>query len=103
VPLEEDAEHRSEVLTPEEALIHSETQVEVRKMVADLPDKYRDVVTFFYLQRRSHQEIAALLNIEVTSVATRLQRAKAMMQERMGEEGTAHGRTACRASTDEVS
>jgi len=41
-----------------------------------LPEKYRQVITLFYLEQKSYEEVAALLGIPLGTVKTFLYRAK---------------------------
>jgi RNA polymerase sigma-70 factor (ECF subfamily) len=51
----------------------------VRRMVDQLPDKQRQVVTLFYMQEQSHEEVAAMLAMPVGTVKTLLHRARAKL------------------------
>jgi RNA polymerase sigma-70 factor (ECF subfamily) len=45
-------------------------------LLNELPEKYRLVVTLFYLQQKSYEEVAAMLAIPMGTVKTLLHRAK---------------------------
>lgn len=53
--------------------------------VAGLPDRYRSVITLYYLQDVSYPEIAEILDIPLGTVKTHLHRAKRMLRERLTE------------------
>lgn len=57
--------------TPEEMLLSAETRARVTKAVATLPDRERALVTGFYLQGRTFEEVAKELGIS-KSWASRL-------------------------------
>jgi RNA polymerase sigma-70 factor (ECF subfamily) len=66
---------------PEEATeIAGETSagppVDVIALVEALPDKYRQVVRLFYMEERSYQEVAELLDLPLGTVKTYLHRAR---------------------------
>ena len=45
-------------------------------MLGQLPEKYRQVITLFYLEQKSYEEVAALLSVPLGTVKTFLYRAK---------------------------
>jgi len=51
-------------------------EMDVQAMLNQLPEKYRQVVTLFYLEQRSYEEVGALLGIPLGTVKTFLYRAK---------------------------
>jgi len=51
-------------------------EMDVRQMVSQLPEKYRQVITLFYLEQKSYEEVAALLGVPLGTVKTFLYRAK---------------------------
>jgi RNA polymerase sigma-70 factor (ECF subfamily) len=51
-------------------------EMDVQTMLDRLPEKYRQVVTLFYLEQKSYEEVAALLAIPLGTVKTFLYRAK---------------------------
>ncbi|HET9388603.1 MAG TPA: sigma-70 family RNA polymerase sigma factor [Steroidobacteraceae bacterium] len=53
----------------------------VRRLVEQLPLKQRQVVTLFYMQEQSHEEVAAMLAMPVGTVKTLLHRARARLSE----------------------
>ena len=46
--------------------------VALRRLVDQLPEKQRQVVTLFYMQEQSHEEVAAMLSMPVGTVKTLL-------------------------------
>ena len=49
---------------------------DLNHLLAQLPEKYRQVITLFYLQERSYEEVAALLGLPLGTVKTFLFRAR---------------------------
>lgn len=68
--------HRDEL--PEDAYLCSETQRDVQSALLQLPGEYRVVLVLRYLEDLSYQEIAEVLDVPLTTVETRLFRAKKM-------------------------
>jgi RNA polymerase sigma-70 factor (ECF subfamily) len=50
--------------------------MDIQAMLPQLPERYRQVVTLYYLQEKSYQEVAAMLAIPMGTVKTFLHRAK---------------------------
>jgi RNA polymerase sigma-70 factor (ECF subfamily) len=51
-------------------------ETDVRQMLSQLPEKYQQVITLFYLEQKSYEEVAALLGVPLGTVKTFLYRAK---------------------------
>jgi RNA polymerase sigma-70 factor (ECF subfamily) len=51
-------------------------QPDIVRMVGQLPDNYRQVVMLFYMEDRSYEEVARLLDLPVGTVKTHLHRAR---------------------------
>ena len=51
-------------------------ELDIPVMLARLPEKYRQVLTLFYLEQKSYEEVAAQLGIPMGTVKTFLFRAK---------------------------
>jgi RNA polymerase sigma-70 factor (ECF subfamily) len=51
-------------------------EMDVQTMLAELPEKYRRVITLFYLEQKSYEEVGAMLGIPMGTVKTFLHRAK---------------------------
>jgi RNA polymerase sigma-70 factor, ECF subfamily len=65
---------------------------DLTRLVAQLPRKYREVITLFYMEERSYKEVARLLDLPMGTVKTYLHRAKkhlavAMLRSKMTEGG----------------
>lgn len=54
----------------------SGAEMDAQVMLAQLPEKYRRVITLFYLEQKAYEEVAAMLGIPLGTVKTLLFRAK---------------------------
>jgi RNA polymerase sigma-70 factor, ECF subfamily len=72
--------------TPEKQIILSETQLQIRKAIDALPEKYKTVVILRYLQDMSLQEISDVLDMPVTTVKTRVHRGREYLRNRLEQE-----------------
>ncbi|MGO4111502.1 RNA polymerase sigma factor [Paenibacillus sp. YAF4_2] len=63
-------------LPVEVSVMEREEQRHVREQVEQLPDNYREVVTAYYMENKSYEEIAAQTGLEKKSVESRLYRAR---------------------------
>lgn len=61
---------------PPAAIEAAERRAFLHRQIAALPDKYRLVITLFYLQEFSYQEIAQVLDLPLGTVKTHLFRAR---------------------------
>jgi RNA polymerase sigma-70 factor (ECF subfamily) len=58
----------------------AETNAAVRRAVASLPQKYREVIVLRYLEERTTKQTADILGERVNTVDVRLHRARAMLE-----------------------
>lgn len=65
----------------------SEISNKVRKAVLSLSEKYRTVVHLFYFEDMTVEEISKTMGITVSTVKTRLHRARKTLEERLKEVG----------------
>lgn len=72
---------------PEEVLLASENRQRVREICAKLPAVYRDVISRFYFEGKTYQQIAREDETTVKTVESRLYRARHLFRERWEEEG----------------
>lgn len=68
---------------PENRLILSETKRQVREAVDNLPEQYKSIVILRYLHDMSLQEVSEVLDMPVTTIKTRLHRAREYLRKQM--------------------
>ncbi|WP_232729927.1 RNA polymerase sigma factor [Paenibacillus phocaensis] len=66
--------------------LDTERSAEVRRRIDGLPAGHRQIVTKFYLEGKSHEQIAAELHVAVKTVESRLYRARAYIREHWSRE-----------------
>ena len=54
-------------------------RIEIERLLKDLPDEQREVIVLFYLQERSIEEVAAMLDLPEGTVKSLLHRARKAM------------------------
>lgn len=64
-------------------LLGNEAAEEVRRALSLLPPHYRDVVILFELHELSYQEIAAICQVDIGTVRSRLSRGRAALAKRL--------------------
>jgi len=69
--------------SPAEQASHNERLDSIRKSLNELPEIYREVLMLKYIDNRSHEDIAQLLDITMAAVDKRLMRGKDMLRESM--------------------
>ena len=84
-PLEEGLEIPDERESPERAFAQSEEARVVSAAVASLPARYRDVVSLYYEDGRTYEQIGERLHVPVKTVETRLYRARKLLRERLSD------------------
>ena len=52
----------------------------IQSILEKLPEKYKTVLIFYYMEDSSYQEIAEMLDVPIGTVMSRLSRAKQMMK-----------------------
>lgn len=68
------------VLPPEVKVIAQFNYEELRGKISLLPEKYKEVVTLYYFKNKSLKEIQSMLDIKLSTVKTRLLRAKHILK-----------------------
>ncbi len=76
---------------PSQSSLHEEIEINdmlgfVRKIVGEMPERYHVILSLFYFQELSYQEICEVTELPVGTVKTHLFRARAMLQERLSRE-----------------
>ncbi len=66
-----------------ERLEDEELQQMIAGEIARLPEKFRSVITLFYVQEMSYEEIVSTLGSPIGTVKTNLFRARALLKERI--------------------
>ena len=72
----------TEDTTESEVMIH-QTQEEFESKIRNLPKKYQEILTLFYLQELKIIEIQRCLNLNISTVKSRLFRGKRLLQAAM--------------------
>jgi len=68
---------------PDEGIGRDEEARLVQSAIAELPEKYRLIITLYYFQHRSYEEICEVTMLPMGTVKTHLFRAKRMLKERL--------------------
>ena len=68
---------------PARAAEASEWRAALHHQIAALPDKYRLVITLFYLQGLSYREMASVLDLPLGTVKTHLYRAREQLKRQL--------------------
>ncbi|MFO7900704.1 MAG: RNA polymerase sigma factor [Planctomycetota bacterium] len=71
---------------PLERLVRDERRRAVLDAVMDLRPEYREAILMRYMHSRSYREIAAALDVPVSTVETRLHRARKTLAARIGDQ-----------------
>jgi len=67
-------------------LVDDSTSIEeIKKVIDELPDKYRMVLMLYLIEGYDHQEISEILDISEMASRTQLSRGKTKLQERLKE------------------
>lgn len=72
-----------EEATIQERMEEDEMQQMIASEIAGMPEKFRTVLTLFYVQEMSYEEITAVLNQPLGTVKTNLFRARNLLRERV--------------------
>ncbi|WP_379360779.1 MULTISPECIES: RNA polymerase sigma factor [unclassified Paenibacillus] len=64
----------------ETVALREEELKHIQAKVSELPDNYREVVTAFYIEEKSYEQIASETGLELKSVESRLYRARGWMK-----------------------
>jgi RNA polymerase sigma-70 factor (ECF subfamily) len=80
--------------TPEKRVLLFEEDRELHGAVQQLEEKYRIPIVLFYFQDLTYEQISDILNVPLSTVKTRLFRAKGLLKKSLSAEGGAeHGRS----------
>jgi RNA polymerase sigma-70 factor (ECF subfamily) len=87
-PLEDAGEVADARAGPDADLLASEERRALAEAVAGLDERYRAVIEMLYFQELPYEQIAAVLEVPVRTVETRLYRARRLLRRRLeGESG----------------
>ena len=78
-------ETASLVETPEQALERSERSLEIRRAIADLPQKLRDTFVLHFYEDLTNSEIAERQGISYDTVCKRISRARKKLKEKLSD------------------
>ena len=70
--------------SPEHALLQTEVQEHMHASINRFHDKYKGIITLYYLEELSLQEISERLNLPITTVKTRLHRGRELLRKKWG-------------------
>lgn len=73
------------VLTPDEFIINQENKRQVQSICSQLPPRYGRIITKYYYENKSYQQIAREEGINVRTVESRLYRARNLIRQRWKE------------------
>ncbi|PQV65446.1 RNA polymerase sigma-70 factor, ECF subfamily [Abditibacterium utsteinense] len=79
-----DFEPQSEAISPDESLLKNERQRAVQAALSQIPIHFRTVLVLYDLQGHSYEECAALLELPLGTVKSRLSRARLALREALG-------------------
>lgn len=71
--------------SPEQQLAGAEQSAQIRQALLGLPFRYRAVIELRHYQDLSYEDIAAALNVPVSTVKSDLFRARKMLEKRLGD------------------
>ncbi|MDF1666957.1 MAG: sigma-70 family RNA polymerase sigma factor [Planctomycetota bacterium] len=71
----------AETVSPDDVLQSQELQQEIRARIMELPEAQREVVALKYIEGLSYEEIALQTSSSISSVESRLHRARARLRE----------------------
>lgn len=94
MPSTKGASYRSETRSddPFELMANAELSARIRRALAQLPVKYREVVILCDLHDLAYAESAAILRTSTSTVRSRLHRARQLLKQRLSRPGTASAR-----------
>jgi RNA polymerase sigma-70 factor, ECF subfamily len=67
--------------SPERDILRSEVEAAVARAIAELPDTQKEVLILVHYEQMPLAEIAAMMDLEIGAVKSRLQRARASLKE----------------------
>lgn len=83
ISLDDIPEPITHILGPQEQAIQNETIDAVQQAVRKLPIKYQTVISLYYWQERTYEEIADIMNTPLNTIRTWIKRAKELLKEEL--------------------
>ena len=77
--------------TPEHLLIQSHDASQLHRIIASLPEDYREVIILRELENLSYADIACILDCALGTVMSRLSRARQQLRKRLKSEARSQG------------
>ncbi len=71
--------------SPLELLLRKENEEDLRNLLNDLPEIYRDILIKFYVEEKTYKEIASEENLAEKTIESRLYRARKIAREKWRE------------------
>lgn len=71
--------------SPEATLVNRDRTAEINRAVAALPEEFREVIVLRELQDLSYKEIAAVIDVPIGTVMSRLSRARRLLMDALPE------------------
>ena len=78
--------------SPEKMMVRPQDTATIRRLVAELPEPFREAIVLREMNNLSYQEIAQAVGVPVGTVMSRLARARAMLRAAWNAEDTATAR-----------
>ena len=78
--------------SPEKLILRQQDGATIRRLVADLPEPFRETIVLREINDLSYQEIAEIAGVPVGTVMSRLARARAMLRSAWNAAETATSR-----------
>jgi len=77
----------TKALRPEDVYEHRVQANQVKECIQSLEEKYREVLILRYQEEMSYEKIAEVLELPVSTIETRIHRAKKMLREKLERHG----------------
>lgn len=85
------AKHHADDGNPELAVINKLMDEDIRRAIAQLPEEYRTVVVLCDVEGYAYQESAAILDVPIGTIRSRLSRGRGLLQKRLYHYAIEHG------------
>lgn len=85
--MEHDYQLGTDYTTPEDIIISEENEKQIRRIILEMPEKWRDVLQMRIVEEKSYADIAKELKLNEAAARQRFKRARAELIEKLREEG----------------